>query len=104
MLSVDNVYLRAALNVLIIMYGSTVAVNLPPFLQQLFRNPVFRVLVIALLAYVISKDLQIGIITTIVFLVSLTGLKSMEEKETFDQLERLFYIEAFIGQSEKDNN
>jgi hypothetical protein len=97
-----NTYIRATLTVLLLFYGSLAAGSLPPFLRQLFKNPIFRIFIIALTAYVISKDLQVGVLVATVFMLSIVGMNRMENNEMFQQLEHLAHIERFKAEQERE--
>lgn len=97
----SNTYIRTVLTVLMIFYGSLAAGSLPSFLVELFKNQIFRIFIIALTAYIISKDIQIGVIVATIFMLSIVGLNRMETKELFNQLQHLVYIENFKAEQEK---
>lgn len=106
--STSNTWVRGALTVFLVFYGGLAAGGLPPFMKELFKNNIFKVFIIALLAYILSEDLQIGVMVTAAFLLTIVGINAMENKETFDQMHHMITLEAFdkgqdfyMGKAEK---
>jgi hypothetical protein len=93
--STSNTWVRGALTVFLALYGGLAAGGLPPFMKELFKNNIFKVFILALLAYIMSEDLQIGVMVTAAFLLTIVGINAMENKETFDQMHHMVTLETF---------
>ena len=71
---VQNTYLVGVLAVFLTMYGPRLQPKLPPTVRNLFENPVFRAVVLFLIAYLSSQNFQSSIVITVIFLVTMNLL------------------------------
>jgi len=97
----SSVYLRTAIIVFLIFYDTYARYPLPSYILVLFRSTFFRILMLSLLAIVISRDIQVGVLVATVFMIAMTAMTHFENMETFDQLEHLIQIENFKAHQER---
>lgn len=65
----ENQYVSTSLAVFLVLYGGLAAPKLPKSMVKLFSNPIFRMLVIFLIAYTSSKNHSIALVATIVLIL-----------------------------------
>ena len=65
----ENQYVSTSLAVFLVLYGGLAAPKLPKSMIKLFSNPIFRMLVIFLIAYTSSKNHSIALVATIVLIL-----------------------------------
>ena len=75
----ENQYVSTSLAVFLVLYGGLAAPKLPKSMIKLFSNPIFRMLVIFLIAYTSSKNHSIALVATIVLILIMH--ESNEEKQ-----------------------
>ena len=70
------------ISILLAVYGPRLQPKLPPSLRNLFNNNTFRFLIILLISYITSKNLQLALIISIGFclITSLSVSQDIEEK------------------------
>ena len=81
---VQNSYLVGVLTIFLTMYGPRLHPKLPPTLRNLFNNPVFRGIVLFLIAYLSSSNFQSSIVITVIFLVTMNLLHTDHVLEKFN--------------------
>uniref|UniRef100_A0A6C0IY42 Uncharacterized protein n=1 Tax=viral metagenome TaxID=1070528 RepID=A0A6C0IY42_9ZZZZ len=69
-----NTYMASLLSIFLAMYGPRLQPKLPSQLRNVFNNDLFRVLVIFLITYMASKNIELAITITVIFLVTLNLL------------------------------
>lgn len=74
----DNKYVAGMVRVFLVLYASLVAPQLPSGLVSLFKNPVFKVLVLFLIVYVGMKDPTVALLVAVGFTVSMVTLNKLE--------------------------
>jgi hypothetical protein len=74
----NNKIFSSSLGLFLVLYGSLAAPKLPINIANLFKNDIFKFLVIFIIAYISSKDSSIAIIATISLLISLQTLSYYE--------------------------
>lgn len=79
----SNNYLTAALTIFVILYGSLAAPKLPPFIANLFNNPIFRLLCLFTIAWLASRNAQVAIIVAVVFTLVMNMLNVQQMAEGF---------------------
>jgi len=67
----DNVYLSTIIKVLLILYGCVIAPELPTYILQLLDNVIAKVFVIVLIIFIAKRDLGIGLLIAICFVLTL---------------------------------
>ena len=65
----ENQYVSTSLAVFLVLYGGLAAPKLPKSMIKLFGNPIFRMLIIFLIAYTSSKNHSIALVATIVLIL-----------------------------------
>ena len=65
----ENQYLSTSLVVFLVLYGGLAAPKLPKSMIKLFSNPLFRLIIIFLIAYSSSKNHSIALVATIVLIL-----------------------------------
>ena len=68
----ENPHVAAGLTTLLILYSGHAAPQLPPQVNTLFQNDLFRFVVIFLIAYTTSKNTTVSLLVSVVLLVVLT--------------------------------
>ncbi|ULY68538.1 hypothetical protein [Chlorella virus XW01] len=74
----NNKIFSSALGLFLVLYGSLAAPKLPQNVAILFKNDIFKFLVIFMIAFMASKDSSVAIIATIGLLISLQTLSYYE--------------------------
>ena len=74
----DNAYVAGMVRIFLVLYAGLVAPKLPKGLASLFKNPIFKVVVLFLIVYVGMKDPTIALLTAIGFTVSMVTLNKLE--------------------------
>jgi len=80
---VKNPIFYGLLSVLLTIYGPRLQPVLPPILRNLFNNNYFRFLIILLITFISSRNLQLALIVSIAFCLITSYTTSQEIKETF---------------------
>jgi len=93
----DNMYLSAVIKVLLIMYGSVVAPQLPNYILQWLDNVLVKIFVVMLIVYISKKDLGIGLLVTVCFVITLQLINK-------NKLFSLNNIKKIIMEGGKNNN
>jgi hypothetical protein len=94
----DNTYITSFLILFFVSYGSFLGSGgkPPAVLITLFKNPIFRILMLTLLAYLANKNIQVSLAVALVFYLT---QQYIFKQETFDQIKNLekfqnsYYIE-----------
>lgn len=94
-----NEYVTAVVALFVVLYASNVAPRLPDVVSDLFNNPIFRVFVLFLVAYIANKNPAVALLVSIAFVVTLNVINRQEAEEGF-----LDVIDTFNGGSERFSN
>ena len=70
----NNQYVSAVLTLFVILYASLARPMLPSAVANLFSNPLFRVVFLALLAWTATHNAQVSLLVAIGFLVTMNLL------------------------------
>ena len=73
----DNQYIYSVLVIILVLYNSLLFTNINNFVGNIYNFGVVRVLVLILILYVVQKDVLLGILLAMSYLLS-TGLSSSE--------------------------
>ena len=87
-----NDYVTAVIALFVVLYASNVAPKLPEFITELFNNPVFRVFILFLVAYIANKNPAAALLMSIAFMVTMNVVNRQEVEESF-----LDIIDTFTG-------
>jgi hypothetical protein len=85
---VDDSYITSFLIMFFVTYGSILGSGgkPPEFVITMFKNPVIRVLLLTLLAYLANKNIQVSFVIAIVFYLT---QQYIFKQESFEQIKRL---------------
>jgi hypothetical protein len=85
---VDDSYITSFLIMFFVTYGSILGSGgkPPEFVITMFKNPVIRVLLLTLLAYLANKNIQVSLVIAIVFYLT---QQYIFKQESFEQIKRL---------------
>lgn len=78
-----NEYLTGVIALFVVLYASNVSPRLPDVVMDLFNNPVFRVFVLFLVAYVANKNPAVALLVSVGFVVTLNVINRQEAEEGF---------------------
>jgi len=93
---VEHPYVKVVVFIFLVVYASLARPDLPPFMVNLFENPIFKLLVLALIVYRGNKDPQMALMIAIAFMVTLNLISEQKTKETFRQVEG--FRQAYMNQ------
>jgi len=85
----DNKYFTTAITVILGLYAALLGPNLPPFMQKLFSNTIFRICVLFLVVVSGNKDPKIAIMIAVAFVLTLDYLYAQQAKEAFRNVEKM---------------
>ena len=89
-LNLDNVmsneYASTMIGMFLALYGGLAAPNLPKPILAIFKQDIFRVIFLSLIAYTSTKDTRTAIMMSVVFIISLNTLNKRESEEGFKSL------------------
>jgi hypothetical protein len=74
----DNKYISAMIGLFLALYAGLAAPKLPKYITLYFDNPMFKLGVMFLIAYMATKDPPVAIIASVALLVSLQTLSSQK--------------------------
>lgn len=79
----SNPYVAGAIVVIAIFYGSLARPELPMAVHRLFDSPIFRFIILTLIAWVGSKNIQVALVIAIVFMITMNLLSEQKLSEGF---------------------
>ena len=79
----NNKIVYSILSLFIVLYGSLAGPELPGLIRNLFKNVVFRLLVLAYIMYRGNKEPQFSIMLAVAFTITINLLSTYEMKEEF---------------------
>jgi hypothetical protein len=80
----NNNYAVAIFALFITVYASLERVSLPPYVRNLFKNDVFRVVFLSLLLiYNFEKSPHVALFVALIFVLTLHYLNQQESRENF---------------------
>lgn len=68
----------------------------PDFIIKMFKNPVIRILMLTLLAYLANKNIQVSLVIAIIFYLTQQYLfkqESFEQIKSLEKFQNLYYLE-----------
>lgn len=89
----QNPYVMAILKVTLVLYAAQIAPKLPTVVQHTFENTFFKIVAIALIAYLAELDFQLAIILAIVFVLSTNLLSGRSIFESFGNNQGTFHAD-----------
>tara|TARA_Y200000002_G_scaffold378346_1_gene385560 strand:+ start:824 stop:1627 length:804 start_codon:yes stop_codon:yes gene_type:complete len=104
----DNQYVSTSLAVFLVLYGGLASPKLSKCMIKLFSNPLFRLLIIFLIAYTSSKNHSIALVATIVLILVIQESKestNIESKENVISSKSKVVVSKFkIDEEEEKTN
>jgi len=85
----DNKYVTTGITVILGLYAALLGPNLPPFVQKLFSNTIFRILVLFLVVVSGNKDPKLAIMIAVAFVLTLDYVYAQQAKEAFRNVEQM---------------
>ncbi len=82
----DNKYVASVVRIFLVLYAGLVAPKLPGVLAVLFKNAVFKVVVLFLIVYVAMKDPTVALLSAVGFTISMVTLNKLETVSTLGGL------------------
>lgn len=82
----QNPYIMAVLKVGLILYAARIAPRMPSYVQNTFDNTFFKIIAIALLAYISEVDFQLAILLAIVLVLGANLLGGRGVFESYDNI------------------
>tara|TARA_R100001163_G_C5068360_1_gene208491 strand:+ start:7248 stop:7523 length:276 start_codon:yes stop_codon:yes gene_type:complete len=79
----QNPYVSATLTIFLVLYGALARPDLPDFVMDLFDNALFRMLVLFLIAYTASTNLQVAMLVAVGFTLTMNLLSERKMAEGF---------------------
>jgi len=76
-------YVSAVLTLFLVLYGGLAKPNLPDFITDLFENPLFRMLVLFLIAYTSSQNIQVALLVAVGFTLTMQLVSERKIAEGF---------------------
>ena len=83
----ENEHVYTILSLFLVLYGSLARPQLPKFVERLFENQIFRILVLALIVYRGNDDPKLSLIIAIGFTLTMNYLSRQKIEEQFQQVE-----------------
>jgi len=101
----DNTYISSFLILFFITYGSFLGAGAKPpqFVINIFKNPITRILMLTLLAYIANKNIQVSLGIALIFYLT---QQYIFKQETFDQIKNLekFQNLYYIDKTKESKN
>ena len=79
-------------------------IEIPKSVRKLFKNNLFKILLILIISYFAMKDIQIVIFIVISYLLSLYYIFNKETFENFNQIENFNQLEHFNNNLDMNND
>lgn len=79
----SNPYIMAVLKITLALYAAQIAPRAPQYLQDLFKNTIAKVVLIALIIYLSEKDIQLAILLSVIYVFGMNLLSGRGVFESF---------------------
>ena len=79
-----NPYIMAILKIALVLYAAQIAPKVSPMITSIFQNTIFKIVMIALIAYIAEVDFQLAIIAAVVFVLSINLLSGRGPLESYE--------------------
>ena len=79
-----NPYIMAVLKIGLVLYAAQIAPKVSPMITSIFQNTIFKIVAIALIAYIAEIDFQLAIIAAVVFVLSMNLLSGRGPLESYE--------------------
>lgn len=97
----EQKYVNTALYLFLILYAGLAAPKLPSYISKLFNNAIFRVLILFLIAYLASKDVEAAILVSVGLVITLMTLNHHKVNEKITSLLNM-KAEGFMPNDTRD--
>ena len=87
----NNKYVSTTITIGLGLYAALLGPNLPNFVKDLFKNTLFRILILFLVIVRGNKDPKMAIMIAIAFILTLDYVYVKDAKEKFDNIESSKY-------------
>lgn len=96
MINLDNFnnLLSKFIYVAIFIYIYSIQNSIPPYIKNLFNNPIFRILILALITYISVNNITLALIIAFAYIYTFNLLQKNETTETFEQVKKYIYLES----------
>jgi len=81
----ENKWVSGVIAILIVLYGSLVAPELPPKIKNMFKNPIVRIIIMTLIVWRGNKNPTLALMIAVGFLLTMNYVSESEVKEHFGQ-------------------
>jgi hypothetical protein len=71
----------ALVTLFLVLYGGLAAPKLPKSIAQLFKNPIFKMIILSLIAYTASKNASVAIIAAVALVISIQTLSKYDRSD-----------------------
>ena len=89
--TLDNKYVSAVIGILLALYGSQLRMKLPNFMEDLFKNNIFRVVFLSsMIVYKTDNEPYVAFTVALIFLITMYYLNQR------DIVEKIAYVDAYI--------
>jgi type IV secretory pathway VirB3-like protein len=78
-----NDYVSASLSLFLALYAGLARPQLPAFIADLFENALFKILILTLVVYISSKNLQLALMIAVAFTITMNLLNEQRIAEGF---------------------
>ena len=85
----DNKYVTTSITIILGLYAALLGPNLPPFVQKLFTNTIFRIIVLFLVVVSGTKEPKLAIMIAVAFVMTLDYVYAQQAKEAFNNIEKM---------------
>ena len=79
----NNVYFSSLVSLVLALYAATAAPKLPEPIAQLFENTLFKMVFMSLILYMSGRNLQMAIMISVAFTVTMIMLNEQRISEGF---------------------
>ena len=74
----NNKYFKSVILLIIVLYSSLLKPKLPKIIKNLFKNSIFRILILSYVVYIGNNDIKISLAVTVAFIVTMNYLREAE--------------------------
>ena len=79
-----NPYIMAIVKITLVLYASSISPVAPSYLHDALKNTFVKIVLIALMVYFIEKDLQLGLLIAIIYVIGMNLLAGRGALESFE--------------------
>ena len=94
----------SVLSLFLVLYGGMAAPKLPMSIAKLFKNTIFKLLIMSLIVYMSTKDTSTSILIVVAFVISMQTLTYQEAKSVLQKKKEAFTEHAKVKNHECKKN